>query len=198
MLTNGVSGDGGPLDVGTPPAILAPMGPEMTLVPMTDPEYAEFAEAQVAEHARQRMNAGEWTPDEAAYLARQGTEDLRSDALRGTGHVFYRGVDAAGSRVGWLWIAPGTMPFLDRYGPVDRSRVRWLGQITVEEPLRGRGYGRGVLDALHRLLESEGVTDLYLRVYDWNDAARRLYVGAGYEVVAQFPTDAHMRRRLGP
>jgi len=174
------------------------MRPEVTLVPMTDAEYAEFAEAQVAEHARQRVNAGEWTLDEAVARARQDTEDLRSDALRGAGHAFYAGVDAAGARVGWLWIAPGTLPFLDRYGVANLSRVRWLGQITVEESLRGRGYGRALLDALHRRLASEGVFELYLRVYDWNDAARRLYAGSGYEVVAQFPTDAHMRRRLGP
>ena len=64
--------------------------------------------------------------------------------------------------------------------------------------MRGLGYGRALLDALHHRLASQGVTELYLRVYDWNAAARRLYAASGYEIVAQFQTDAHMRRRLDP
>jgi GNAT superfamily N-acetyltransferase len=171
--------------------------PDVTLLPLTDADYLDFVEAQVAEHARQRVSAGEWTPDEAAARAREDTTELRADTLRGAGHAFYKGVDAAGAPVGWLWVAPGPA-FLERYAPADLSRARWLGQITVEEPLRGRGYGGALLDALHRLLASEGVAEIYLRVYDWDEAARRLYAGRGYEVVARFPTDAHMRRRLDP
>jgi ribosomal protein S18 acetylase RimI-like enzyme len=78
----------------------------------------------------------------------------------------------------------------------DRARVSWLAQITVDEPCRGRGYGRAMLEALHDKLAEEGVAELFLRVYDWNEPARRLYTRCGYEVVAQFPADAHMRKRL--
>jgi ribosomal protein S18 acetylase RimI-like enzyme len=53
-----------------------------------------------------------------------------------------------------------------------------------------------LLDALHAHLAAEGVVELYLRVYDWNAPARRLYASRGYEVAAQFPTDAHLRCRL--
>jgi ribosomal protein S18 acetylase RimI-like enzyme len=74
--------------------------------------------------------------------------------------------------------------------------VRWLAQITVDEALRGRGYGRALLDALHTFLVERGVRELYLRVYDWNTAARRLYARCGHEVVRQFATDAHLRKRL--
>jgi hypothetical protein len=89
--------------------------------------------------------------------------------------------------------APG---FLERYGVRDLARARWLSQITVAEGRRRRGYGRAVLEALHARLVAEAVAALCLRVYDWNEAARRLYARRGYEVVRQFATDAHLRKRL--
>ena len=53
-----------------------------------------------------------------------------------------------------------------------------------------------MLTALHDWLGEQGVEELWLRVYDWNEDAQRLYERAGYEVMRRFPTDAHLRRRL--
>ena len=78
------------------------------------------------------------------------------------------------------------------------TRVRWLSQITVRDEFRGHGYGHALLAKLHEQLAAEGVEALYLRVYDWNIAARRLYARCGYEVVRQFANDAHLRKQLGP
>ena len=172
-----------------------PAVPQLTLVPLTDADYADFVESQVTESARQRVHAGEWAPAEALDRSRAAHADLLGDRLRGRGHVFLKGVDAGGAPVGWLWVGPAPA-FLARYGVGEPSRVRWLYQITVREDLRGRGYGRALLEVLHGRLAAEGVEAVYLRVYDWNAAACRLYARCGYEVVRRFVTDAHLRKRL--
>lgn len=168
---------------------------EIKLLPLTDAERADFAERQVEEVAREHENAGEWSAAEAPSLARTQCSDLLADVLRDAGHVFYKGVDSTGARVGWLWVAPAPA-IIESYAGHDLSAVRWLAQVTVAETLRGRGYGLALMQALHQRLAAEGVVEVYLRVYDWNEAARRLYARRGYEVVRQFATDAHMRRRL--
>ena len=170
-------------------------GPELTLSPLTDDEYAAFVTLQVEETVREAVTAGEWTADEAPERARHDTIELRADRLRGSGHAFYRGVDPTGERIGWLWVAPAP-DHVARYGVGDVARARWLAQVFVEESRRGRGFGAALLVSLHRRLADEGVTDVFLRVYDWNTPARRLYASCGYEVVGQFATDAHLRRRL--
>ena len=170
--------------------------PPLSLLPLTDAEYRDFAERQVAESARQRVEAGEWTLTDAHQRARMEQADLLADQLRGQGHTFLKGVRTADETlVGWVWVGPGP-PFLERYGVRDLARARWLSQITVRDELRGRGYGLALLMALHEQLAVEGVEALYLRVYDWNTAARRLYARCGYEVVRQFATDAHLRKHL--
>lgn len=163
------------------------------LVSLDDSEYADFAERQVVELARQSVNAGEWTEEEALGRAREGLSGLLADRLRVGGHEFLKGTSDDGATVGWICVAPAP-EFLGR----DGERMRWLSQITVGEAHRRRGYGLELLEALHRWLEAQGVEELWLRVYNWNEAALRLYARAGYEVVRQFPTDAHLRVRLDP
>jgi hypothetical protein len=58
------------------------MEPEIKLLPLTDAEYAEFAERQVTEVARQHVNAGEWPTAEALTHAREECTDLLTDILR--------------------------------------------------------------------------------------------------------------------
>ena len=176
---------------------MLPDAAALRLVPLSDAEYAIFAERQVAESARQGLHAREWTPTEAEQRARAANADLLADRLRSLGHEFRKGVTTTGELVGWLWIAPAPT-FLEQYGPPALARTRWLGQITVADELRGRGYGRALLTALHEHLAAEGVEALYLRVHDWNTVARRLYARCGYELVRQFATDAHLRKRLTP
>lgn len=160
---------------------------------LDDAEYADFAERQVVELASQSINASEWTTEEAPGRAREALAELLADNLRGDGHAFLKGTRSDGTTVGWMWVAPAPKFLGD-----DRERMRWLSQITVDEAQRRRGYGRALLETLHQWLEVQGVEELWLRVYNWNQAARRLYARTGYEVVRQFPTDAHLRRRLNP
>ena len=109
-----------------------------------------------------------------------------------------KGIDPAlDVLIGWLWVSPAPA-LLERYGVRHLARVRWLSQITVREELRGRGYGQALLEARHERLAAEDVEALYLRVYDWNTAAPRVYTRCAYELVRQFVTDAHLRKDLTP
>ena len=162
----------------------------LELVPL-NAEYLDFSQQQLVETARQRVKGGDWNEAEASELSRAALTDLLSDSLRGAEHVFLKGMDANGTQVGWLWVSPAP-EFLGE----NRERKRWLSQITVESNLRRCGYGRALLEALHRRLEEQGVEELWLRVYHWNETAIRLYEKTGYDEMTRFPTDSHMRRRI--
>ena len=88
-----------------------------------DDEYAEFVALQTGEIAREQVTAGEWTADEAPARASLEMAQFRADALRRDGDAFYRGVDPAGERIGWLWVAP-VPDGVGGYGGSDRSRAR--------------------------------------------------------------------------
>ena len=162
------------------------------LVPLSDVEYAQFAGEQVREYANQLVRAGEVEPALGVATARERLAELLTDRLRASGHEFLAALSAQDSlRVAWIWLSPAP-EFL---GP-GHDRTRWLSQITVGERQRGLGWGRVTLLEIERRLAALGVEQLWLRVFDWNVGARRLYESVGYELATQFPTDAHLRKYL--
>lgn len=68
-----------------------------------------------------------------------------------------------------------------------RHRVILWGMYVAPEA-RGRGHGRGLLDAaLTRLRGVPGIEQVHLAVVSTNEAARRLYQRAGFRVVGTIP-----------
>jgi GNAT superfamily N-acetyltransferase len=122
-----------------------------TLVPLSPGELETFVELQVAEFADEKRRAGHWTAEEAVGQSRKAIRGLLGEDPGARGHRFFKGVAAGGERVGWMWIGP--VP--EGLGP--ERAARWLYQITIEESVRGQGFGRGMLTALERLLAREGV-----------------------------------------
>jgi GNAT superfamily N-acetyltransferase len=64
---------------------------------------------------------------------------------------------------------------------------RWLDLsfLWVAEPLRGRGYGRKLLEAAEEEARSQGCRGVYLDTFSFQ--ARPFYERQGYEVVANIP-----------
>ena len=164
----------------------------VSLTACNDGEYREFCARQIVEYADQLARAGEVAAQLSLAAAQERLRDLSADRLRSLGHEFLvaRSVQDA-AVVGWAWLSPG-QPFL---GP-GHERSCWLSQLTVDEAHRRRGWGTAIMDAVGRHATNLGFAAIWLRVFDWNVAAQRLYQSRGYELARKFPTDAHLFKRL--
>jgi GNAT superfamily N-acetyltransferase len=60
-----------------------------------------------------------------------------------------------------------------------------LSLLWVAEPLRGKGYGRELLEAAEDEARSQGCTGVFLTTFSFQ--ARPFYERFGYEVVADIP-----------
>ena len=164
------------------------MPPGVVLWPMTPDERRAFVEEQVADYAKYLVERGRAADLETALAgARAEIEPEVEAALRG-GDQFWTAYNERAATVGWLWVKP-TQPGL----PPDAA---FLYQIQVKAALRRRGYGTAMLAALERTLASSGHRELRLNVWDTNDAARRLYSRAGYELVERLVGKCQLRKRL--
>ena len=61
-----------------------------------------------------------------------------------------------------------------------RAGEAWLYDIVIDEPERGRGYGRKAMLALEDEVRSLGHDGIGLNVFGGNDVARGLYRSLGY------------------
>ncbi len=152
----------------------------LALRPMTEDEFARFRpellEGYAAERAR---NLGTTLEVERAVAERQ-TAELLPDGVRTKNHHLWIVTDDAGERVGVLWAL------------VDPEQRRaFIYDIAIDEPHRGKGYGRRALELLEEFVRPLGVTRISLNVFADNDVAIGLYQKQGYR-----PTNFNMTKRL--
>jgi len=158
---------------------------------MTDAERDDALRAEAVDYAEAKARAGFWSREESLPRAREEIAGLVGPDPAKRGHAFFVGLDDAGDRVGWVWIGP--VP-----GSEPSRTTRWLFQIVVDPPRRGKGYGRGLLQAVERHLQGEGVSELRLNVFAWNSIALALYRSSAYDVLSESERNLEMRKRLSP
>ena len=150
---------------------------------MTDDEFTRWQDVLARAYAEDQVQAGNWAPDEALDRARQSNAALLPRGRDTDGMVLLTGLAPGGEPVGRIWLG------LEH--PRGTADCAFLYDIEVDEPHRGRGYGRALLAAAEEAARSRGRSALELNVFGGNTAAIGLYASAGYVVVQQ-----QMRTRL--
>jgi ribosomal protein S18 acetylase RimI-like enzyme len=82
--------------------------------------------------------------------------------------------DDEGTDVGVLWLGPN----------LQRPGVVHVFEIEIDRAHRGRGLGRVALLAAEDLVRAQGLTEISLNAFGFNDPARRLYDRLGYRGVS--------------
>jgi len=150
---------------------------------MTDAEFAEWQDVLAQAYADDQVQSGNRLPDEALRRAREGNAALLPQGMQTPGMLLLSGLGPGGEPVGRVWLSLAH--------PRGTADCAFLYDIEVDEPHRGRGYGRALLTAAEEAARADGVSALELNVFGGNPTAIALYESAGYVVVQQ-----QMRTRL--
>jgi GNAT superfamily N-acetyltransferase len=153
----------------------------MTLRPMLREEFEAYAELGREGYVRQMVEFAGMTADAAAAKAERDYALTLPQGLDTPGHWLFV-VELDGRRVGTLWFAERVM---------DGRTVAYLYEIEIDEAERGKGYGRGAMEAFEREAARRGLTELELNVFGGNEVARSLYRSMGWRETA-----VHMAKRL--
>jgi ribosomal protein S18 acetylase RimI-like enzyme len=152
------------------------MEPELTLRPMTAAEFAALRSPLISGYAAAHVQAGSWSADVAEENAAAELAALLPNGVDTDGMRLLIGEDAAGERVGHLWLK------LNRpYGSGSRA---YIYDIEIDADHRGKGYGRALLRAGELEAVRHGADAMGLNVFGPNQTARNLYESAGYEITA--------------
>lgn len=146
----------------------------VTLRPVTRAEFAQWLPRQAAQYAALIEASGAMPAQAAREKAERDTARYFSDGLDTPGHLVFR-VLAGDAAVGWLWLG---VP-----GPHPDPLMAWVYDIEIDEPFRGRGFGRAAMRLAEGEARDRGMTSLGLNVHGPNTVARSLYDSLGYEVM---------------
>jgi GNAT superfamily N-acetyltransferase len=150
---------------------------------MTAERYISWKSELIASYADEKVKAGNWPADGALERSEAETAKQLPDGLETAGHDVFVGM-ADGQEIGFLWL------FTD---PALAVPETFIYDIEVRAEHRGKGYGRGLLEAGERWCAEHGVPTLKLHVFGFNTTAIKLYESSGFEV-----TNLHMAKQIPP
>jgi ribosomal protein S18 acetylase RimI-like enzyme len=142
---------------------------------MTEPEYGAWIEATTVWYAEDRAAATGMPRDVSLEKARAQVATLLPDGHVTAGMYLLVIVDDTDADVGILWLGPHP----------DRPNTLYVWDISIDEPFRGRGFGRAAMLAGEDIARDAGAVAIGLNVFGANTTARRLYDSLGYDVTSQ-------------
>ena len=144
------------------------------LTPMTDVEFAIYLAKAIPEFAQDKIDAGQWSADEALELSRTGYAEQLPQGLATPDNVFFTVREAAThADIGMLWFAVQAR---------DGQRIAYVYDVYIHAEHQGKGHATrafALLDAESRQL---GLTGVALHVFGHNSGAQALYRKLGYQI----------------
>ncbi|MGZ4134514.1 MAG: GNAT family N-acetyltransferase [Tumebacillaceae bacterium] len=143
----------------------------VTLVPITEEQFADFLVVTIPEYAESQVESGKWEPEEAIGRATDEYNRLLPNGIHTENHYIHTIEDSEAGPVGVLWYA-----ILND----GKAKQAFIYDIRVSESFRGRGFGKQALAALEAEVVQKGVFSIGLHVFGHNVGALRLYESVGY------------------
>jgi ribosomal protein S18 acetylase RimI-like enzyme len=153
------------------------------LRPMTADEFRDWRPWAIRDYAREDVEHKRVEPERALENMSAFLESVIPRGARTEGHRLSIVEDAAtGERVGYTWWGEREL---------DAGPAAWIYDVFIDEPRRGRGYGRALMEALEVQVREAGLARMELHVWVDNDPATSLYRSLGF-----VPTGMEMFKEL--
>jgi ribosomal protein S18 acetylase RimI-like enzyme len=144
---------------------------DIRLRPLRDSELPEFMAASRAEYVEGMIAHAQMPLEFARGKAEHDLREFVGATSIPKGHRLYW-IEAEGERIGRLWFGERRSRRVGRFA--------WLYEVEIDEPFRGRGYGRRAMELLENEVRALGISEVALNVWGGNEAARSLYRAQGY------------------
>jgi ribosomal protein S18 acetylase RimI-like enzyme len=156
------------------------------LEPMNETQFQSYLSTAVQDYAEAHIKAGDCRPEEALTLAQKDYQELLPDGLLSKNQFLFSVRDDARDKnenIGMIWFA-----VKDRRA----GRSAFIYDFNIREDLRGKGYGKKMMESIEELIQEMGIDTVSLNVFGYNHAARKLYEKMGYQI-----TGIGMTKTLG-
>ena len=155
----------------------------LRLQPMDVLEYQEFLDYAVPNYAEEKVEAGNYSLEDALRLAEQEYQELLPLGLDTRDNYLLSIVDdVPGKKVGFIWLAIQQTGIL---------RCLTVVNILIYPEFRRRGYASQAFRLVEEQARALGLKRVTLHVFGHNVVARELYKKLGY-----VETNVHMAKAI--
>ena len=146
------------------------------LEPMSETQFQSYLDTAMQDYAQVHIKAGDCRPEDALTLAQKDYQELLPNGLQSKNQFLFSVHDDALDKIegiGMIWFAV-------KDGRAGRSA--FIYDFNIREDLRGKGYGKKVMERIEELVQEMGIDRVNLNVFGYNHAARKLYEKMGYQI----------------
>ena len=161
--------------------------PAVVLRKMSDAEWNVWYAQEREDYIEQMVASGRVSRADAVSKVDHDQAALLPDGPATSSHHFFV-AEAAGTRVGMLWLA-------EQNADEDGS-LAWVMKIETEPASRRRGYGRAIMLLAEEMARSRGHERIALNVFATNEPAVALYTSLGYGITRWTPPGQLMAKDL--
>lgn len=143
----------------------------ITLKAMNNKDFQEFIKVAVKDYAKDKVDAGNWSEDEALDLSMKDFNQLLPEGEKTELNYLYS-IFHDDLNVGMIWIAQ-KKPEIHEEG--------FIYDFRIFEQYQGLGYGKVAMKEIEIKAKELGMKKIGLHVFGHNKVARGLYEKMGYE-----------------
>jgi ribosomal protein S18 acetylase RimI-like enzyme len=140
----------------------------ITLETIQQADFERFLEREVREYAADHVRNGNWPAEGSLERSRKEFERLLPDGILSQNQYLWSICDET-EKMGVLWVE------------VKKGKA-FIYDFVIEEPLRGRGFGKQALIAMEEKLKAMEVESVGLHVFGDNVGAQELYKKMGFRI----------------
>lgn len=145
----------------------------VTLLPMTQDDFAHYTSKSILGYADEKVAAGTWTKEEAPEKSEKEFEKLLPEGLDSEHQNLFAITKIEDKKkVGWLWY---------HFNPESPQKEAFIYDFLIFDELQGQGYGKVALMALDDHALANGIEKISLHVFAHNKRAIHLYEKLDYE-----------------
>jgi ribosomal protein S18 acetylase RimI-like enzyme len=150
----------------------------MRLEPIQQEDFDRMIDAEIRGYAEEHVRNGNWPAEGALERSKKEFDALLPDGIHSKDQYLWSLLDEDSSKIGMLWVQV-------------KDQKAFIYDFVVEEPFRGKGYGKQALIAMDEKLKAMNVESVGLHVFGDNITAQELYKKMGYQI-----TGIHMKKEL--
>ncbi|MCP9313687.1 GNAT family N-acetyltransferase [Liquorilactobacillus satsumensis] len=152
----------------------------MHLLPMTEIEFQHYLSTAIKEYAKNKIDAGTWTNENAFKNANASFKELLPAGIK-TANTFFYSITFQADTVGYIWFASYR----------DNPLMAFIYDFKIYDNFQNKGFGSKALQLTTQEAKLKGFSSIALHVFGSNKRAIHVYEKNGFTT-----TDITMQKKL--
>lgn len=135
---------------------------------MSSIEFENYIDNAVKSYAKEKIESGNWTEDEALYRSKSEYEKLLPNGVNSNNNYLFSILNEIDKVIGMIWLN------------VKESNLGFIYDLSIYKEYQGQGYGLKAMEEIENIARSLKIEKIELHVFGHNTKAINLYKKLNY------------------